>query len=144
MTVSFATYLSKGAFADNCPDLIYHMCDADEFRSQTSLGGEYLPTTYRKDGFIHATREASMLLTVGNHFYKENKGKWICIEIDPRYVNGRVRYEAPAAVGDKADLTHENKPIFPHIYCGLTLLAVRRILPVLRDNDGTFLAIEGL
>jgi uncharacterized protein (DUF952 family) len=58
--------------------IIFHMCDKDEFNAQNNT---YIPPTYDKDGFIHFTEIPSMLLTVANHFYKESKGDWICLEV---------------------------------------------------------------
>lgn len=46
---------------------IYHLVQGARWKD---AGGDgYLPPTYEADGFIHATKEAGLLLPVANHFY---------------------------------------------------------------------------
>jgi uncharacterized protein (DUF952 family) len=45
------------------------------------------------DGFVHATRESSSLLSVGTHFYRSSEGQWVCLEIDPARLHAQIRYE---------------------------------------------------
>ena len=43
---------------------------------------EYLPPTYKQDGFIHATAVWDLLVDVGNMFYKSSPGKeWVAIQL---------------------------------------------------------------
>jgi uncharacterized protein (DUF952 family) len=121
------------------------MCDKQAFVAQTQHGAAYYPPTYHNDGFVHATREPSMLLNVGNHFYKSVPGEWICIALDPALLGCRCRYEPAAPVGNTAALKHDSdEPLFPHIYGGIYKLAVVAQYAVVRGEDGSFLSIEGL
>eukprot|EP01031_Cornospumella_fuschlensis_P029949 gene29949-36170_t len=106
--------------------------------------GVYYPPTYVGDGFIHATRDPPGLLVVGNHFYKNLPGDWVCLEIDPTYLGCRCIYETPAPVGDKESHVKDPStaaPHFPHIYGGLPRLAVTRTFEVVRGENGEFLSI---
>ncbi len=122
---------------------IYHMCDEADFDAQTKVG-LYYPPTYEQDNFIHATEQPNDLLNVGNHFYKEVKGTWICIKIDPTEL--KVIYEAPAPVGDKEAHTkgNNNAPLFPHVYGGLPASCILERYVIVRGSDGSFDEITGL
>lgn len=129
---------------------IYHMCLLNNFLEQTNNAedgtGTYFPPTYGVDGFIHATKEATLLLDIANHFYTDSVGDWICIEIEPSLLpNGAesVVYEAAAPVGDKTAYESEQTK-FPHIYGGISAASVVRTLKIERSADGRFVAIEGL
>lgn len=50
------------------------MCELDDFLHQTENNQLYFPAAYPKDGFIHATKDPLLLLTIANHFYKNCKG----------------------------------------------------------------------
>lgn len=56
-----------GRHSNMTDSYIYHLVQEDKWKE---AGGEgYLPPTYAADGFIHATKEAQLLLPVANHFY---------------------------------------------------------------------------
>ena len=144
-SITWGLYLTRGV-----QPKIYHMCDKDAYNDATKDGGVYYPPTYQQDGFIHATAEPKLLLDVGTYFYKEVKGDWICLEIDPILVGreGTVKYEAPAPVGNIDAYDHEKEgkeqPKFPHIYGGIKSSAVTKTFKILRAEDGTFLSIQGI
>jgi uncharacterized protein (DUF952 family) len=83
---------------------VYHMASVASLCAQ--LGENYLdPTTrdqslryfpdaFAQDGFIHATKEPSMLLTIGTHFYRHSVGDWVCLEIQEDLLDCEVKYEA--------------------------------------------------
>lgn len=139
-------YLAKGAFAVvNDTTTLYHMCEVSRWEA---VGNKvYYPPTYEQDGFIHATADPSMLLTVANHFYKDSTDSWICMELNPSWLGARVVYEPAAPVGKK-DTMHrtegESVPLFPHIYGGIPKLAVTKIFKINRSATGDFLSIENL
>ena len=54
----------------------------------------YFPEAFNQDGFIHATKEPSMLLTIGTHFYRQSVGEWVCLEIQEDLLDCEVKYEA--------------------------------------------------
>ncbi|MEN7341375.1 MAG: DUF952 domain-containing protein [Pseudomonadota bacterium] len=109
----------------------------------------YFPATYEKDGFIHATSDASVLINIANHFYKEIDGDWLCLETTVAIVEAagiRVLFEAPAPVGEKApDIPGvEEGQRFPHIFGGLRREMISAVHTIERADDGTFLAIVGI
>jgi len=127
------------------------MCDVSDFEAATQAGGMYFSPTFAADGFIHATADPAFLLEAGNHFYKEVKGTWICIKIEPALLGGgRVVYEAPAPVGAIEAVDYEKEhalkeqPKFPHIYGGIPSAAVLARFAIRRGEDGSFLSIDGL
>eukprot|EP01039_Chlorochromonas_danica_P001845 gene1845-2018_t len=147
--MNWGDYLCKGVYLSNEKALIYHMCDKEAFYEQTQGGKPYYPPTYSMEGFVHATKEPNMLLGVGNHFYKSVPGEWICLALDPQFLNAEVRFEAAAPVGNTAALPKDTPvdasvPIFPHIYGGIYRLAVVGVYPIERGEDGGFLNIRGL
>ena len=142
--MEWARYLTKGV-----EPLIYHMCIKSEWEKQCEETGHYVPPTYDQDGFIHATAEPEFLLGVANHFYKESKGDWICLRIDPHSLDdSKVIYESPAPVGEKAAYDHEEKdgdaPKFPHIYGPILKKSVIITKKIYRNSDGEFLSIADI
>lgn len=109
----------------------------------------YYPPTYEQDGFIHATKDPPMLLSVANHFYKDSPldEEWVVLCIDVDRLTSPVTYEAPAPVGDKETTTFQKDAdavvVFPHIYGGINPSAVTKMMPMVRDTqDGTFVRIQ--
>lgn len=135
-----------GPFAlGNNPDSIYHMCIKEDFEKATTTGDLlYYPPTYQADGFIHATSDPKLLLTVANHFYKSSIGDWICLQINPIYLCSKVIYEAPAPVGNTKSMEASEQVLFPHIYGGINKPSVINIYPIVRSEDGSFLSIHSL
>lgn len=110
------------------------------------------PSTNTLDGFTHLTEDATLLLTVANHFYKStNPSKpWLCLQLDPAKLSSKVVFEAAAPVGDtktfeKLGDEEKDVPLFPHLYGPINLDSVTKELEVVRNiDDGSFLAIQGL
>jgi len=109
---------------------------------------EYYPSTYEKDGFIHATKEPNMLVTIANHFYRDSPidEEWVILVIDSDKLSSKVIYEPAAPVGDKSsfhkDINDEDEQeeiMFPHIYGTIQEDAVVDIITMARDDSGTFL-----
>ena len=106
----------------------------------------YQPPTYEHDGFIHLSSDASLLIDIGNNFYKSVEGAYqlLCIDTDI-LPEGELKYEAAAPVGNMpAHPTGESNPLFPHLYGLLMASYVVKICKVSRGVDGEFLSIEGL
>lgn len=137
--VNWPQYLAFGA-----PRVIYHMCDAEAFKSGTENGALYYPPTYKADGFVHASAFAPDLIATANNFYKSVRGNWICISLNPNMLDGEIKYEPAAAVGNIASNDTTNAPKFPHIYGGIPAKAVIATYRMERAEDGTFLSIRGL
>lgn len=138
--MSWATYLARGVYVP-----IYHMCNEASFYELTANETKpYFPTSFEREKFIHCTEAPNQLLDVGNHFYKSDKGPWICLELDPYFLLGTVVYEAPAGVGNIEAMDHKGTPKLPHVYGGLPMRSIVKKLRIERSEDGTFLSIEGL
>ena len=122
------------------------MAIESNFLAQTENGKLYFPPTYEQDGFIHATGDPSLLLEVGNHFYKTSVGEWTCLKLDPSsFGDSVVKYEAPAPVGNTESFDYKEDAIkFPHIYGGIGLSSVISFHKIIRAEDGTFLSIHGI
>jgi uncharacterized protein (DUF952 family) len=132
-------YLAKGASRP-----IYHMCDAAAFQAGTENGAVYYPPTYQADGFVHASAFPADLVACGNNFYKNVRGDWICISLNPNMLDGEVKYEPAAPVGNIASNVTSNEPKFPHIYGGIPAKSVIRTYKIVRGENGEFLSIAGL
>lgn len=151
----WAEYLAVGAWRNDSAK-IYHMCEVPRFDEFIMRNSQYYSPTYHQDGFIHATADANLLMKVANHFYVDSRDDWVCLEIDPKFLNCKVIYEAPAPVGDKPSnlgnkdeekndsLQSSNVQLFPHIYGGINKLAVTRVMKIVRDGSGKFVSIEGI
>ncbi|KAI8105184.1 hypothetical protein M9435_000354 [Picochlorum sp. BPE23] len=132
-------------------DYIYHMCAKRMWLEVVNSAVEYYyPPTFEQDGFIHATKDPSMLLSVANHFYTDSPldEEWVVLCIDVDRLTSPVTYEAPAPVGDKETKTFQKDiadavVVFPHIYGGINPSAVTQIMPMERNReDGTFVRIQ--
>lgn len=144
--------------------ILYHLAPAARWAAVAAEGGEdYKPETYDVDGFTHLTADPSLLLTVGNSFYKESKGDWLLLDLDVSKLGPReVKYEPAAPVGEtqpSEELKKKQKggdggegggdgegaeTLFPHLYGGIPKSSVVRERKVVRGEDGTFLGIEGM
>ena len=87
---------------EGTPALIYHVVQVSVWDKASAEGTEYFPPTYEQDGFIHATHDGNLLVGVLNHFYKEVKDDFLCLELDTTVLTSPVKMEAPAPVGDKS------------------------------------------
>ena len=52
----------------------------------------YTPPTYEQDGFIHATKDPSMLIDVGNHFYKSDPSSYLLLRIATALLDVPIKY----------------------------------------------------
>jgi uncharacterized protein (DUF952 family) len=123
---------------------LFHLVPLADWEKLEASGQDYLPTTYDADGFTHMTEDASVLLTVANHFYTDIPGEFIVLTCDQAKLKGEVKYEAAAPVGEKASYEKppaEDEPLFPHLYGPIELASVTAKLAVARGVDGKFLSI---
>ena len=99
-SITWPVYLARGVIGKASPveEILYHMCNKAVLESQFSTEGAlYFPPTYEADGFIHATGDPNFLLDVGTHFYKEDKGDWVCLKLNHRAlhdIGSKIVYEA--------------------------------------------------
>ena len=106
----------------------------------------YFPPTYNQDNFTHATANPDFLLTIGNHFYTEVKGEWLCLRMSVASLSAtgvQTIFEGTAPVGDiQADFDGTDSELFPHILGGIHPSAVLQVHVVSRDEEGRFLAVS--
>ncbi|GMH64390.1 hypothetical protein TrST_g2487 [Triparma strigata] len=127
----------------NTRDKLYHICGKKEWEDADQY---YVPNTYLQDGFTHLANFISELVMVGNLFYKDEPGEWVCLELDVGHLKGEVRLEPAAPVGDTKP--QEGEKLYPHLYsndkksAGIRKDAVTRILNVRRGQDGEFLGVD--
>ena len=138
-------------------EIIYHMCEKVLWEKALADKKAYYPPTFEQDGnFTHATGVPSRLLLAANHFYTSSQGDWICVELSHsalKNIGIVTKFEEAKAVGDTEALTDnsgsdgETTWIYPHIFGGIPAHIdgiVTNIFPMKRDENGTFLSIEGL
>ena len=125
------------------PADVFHLIQENLWIKCKEDNKAYVPPTYEQDGFIHATEDPSMLIDIGNHFYKLDPSKYILLRIDPALLDVPIKYEAAAPVGDTEAHTAKPEVLFPHIYGPLNIGSVTKEYAVNRLDDGTFVSIDG-
>jgi len=124
--------------------MLYHLIEVRRWEAAVARSSPYYPPTYAKDGFTHLTQNANMLLGVANHFYRDVKGDWLCLELDPAKINDEVKFEPAAPVGEKASSSEMKGELFPHLYGPVHASSVKQQYTVRRSAAGEYLEIEGL
>jgi len=107
----------------------FHLVPSDLWNDQRA-GGYYLPERFGEEGFIHCTDTIDEVIAVGNRYYSSDPRAYLLLEIDCERVAAPIVYEDAGR-------------LFPHIYGPMETIAVRRVLPVVRDAEGRFLDISG-
>jgi uncharacterized protein (DUF952 family) len=105
---------------------IYHISKQGELENARQLG-EYTPSEFEADGFIHCSTQ-EQLLAVANYIFHDAEDM-VVLEIDSRLVDAEIRWEE---VGREK---------YPHIYGALNLDAVQAVKSLQRDQDGIFIAL---
>ena len=134
-------------------DVLFHMTSRNEIDAARSQGKKvYFPKTFQKDGFYtHATNVPSRLIETANHFYQDDPGEWICLQLSrARLLNEHgivVKDEEAMPVGDR-EVSSEWKPekrnwVCPHIYGGIPLDIIDHVYSIKRSGR-EFVSIEGL
>ena len=88
---------------ERTPGVIYHVVQKSLWDAAKASGVNYFPPRYDIEGFIHATHDANLLLSVLNwkhpkhgFIYKNIKGTFVCLAIDTTVLESRVKMEAAA------------------------------------------------
>ena len=71
---------------------LYHLVEESRWQDFVSRGEAYVPATYKQDGFTHLTQDPNKLLVVANHFYKNVKGTYLCLELDPTLIPDKASH----------------------------------------------------
>jgi len=106
--------------------VIYHLVPIDYWEAQPA-DRPYTPADYAREGFIHCTQGEEQLAVVANRYYRNDPRAWLALVLDEQAVTAEIKYE-PGGDG----------LLYPHIYGALNREAIREILHMPRDLDGTF------
>ena len=60
---------------------IFHLVQKSLWEEAIATNSTYFPPTYQQDGFTHATANPKFHLTIGNHFYPQVEGDWLCLRM---------------------------------------------------------------
>jgi uncharacterized protein (DUF952 family) len=88
----------------------------------------YTPDAFAADGFVHCTDGYENLVAVGNRYYTGDPRPYLALTVAIDKLTSPVRYDDPGR-------------IFPHIYGPINRAAVIAKRNVMRDRDGSFIAI---
>jgi len=125
---------------------VFHLVQKESWEKAVAENTTYYPPTYTQDEFTHATANPDFLLIIGNHFYKQVSGDWLCLRtsVDTLQATGvKTIFEGTAPVGDKQpNFPGTDSELFPHILGGINPKAVLQAHTVSRASDGTFLAVS--
>jgi uncharacterized protein (DUF952 family) len=106
--------------------IIYHLAPIDYWEAQPA-DRPYTPADYAREGFIHCTQGEAQLAVVANRYYRNDRRVWVVLVLDESAITAEVKYE-PGSDG----------LLYPHIYGPLNRDAIREILSMPREPDGTF------
>ena len=110
------------------PAVTYHLV-AEPYYQGSDPAEHYTPEVFDVDGFIHCTDGVENVIATANRYYKEDPRPFVALVINVDKVTAPVRYEDP-------------ERIFPHIYGPLNRESILSSLPVNRNADDAFLALE--
>jgi uncharacterized protein (DUF952 family) len=103
--------------------VILHIADGAAWGAALA-SGRYLPSDYRRDGFVHCS-DPDQVVRVANQRFR-GVGNLVLLYIDPSRLSARVYYEN--AEGDEE--------LFPHVYGPIEVAAVSRWVPFREGPDG--------
>jgi uncharacterized protein (DUF952 family) len=98
--------------------VILHIADAAELEAARA-NGDYVPTGFARDGFIHLSTPEQVHLPANALFSRRRD--LVLLWVDPTRLRAELRYELPAPGAPES---------FPHLYGPLNLDAVVRELPL--------------
>jgi uncharacterized protein (DUF952 family) len=93
---------------------IYHMCKREEWEAARAAGRYAGSSQDAADGFIHFSTAAQIVESAARH--RTGQGGMVIIEVDAAALGDTLRWEAS-----------RSGQLFPHVYGGLSLGAVRRV-----------------
>ncbi len=106
-------------------DLVYHITSAEQI-TRASAMGEYTPSAFASDGFIHCSYSHQIRQVANVRFL--GRVDLVLLEID--------RARLFCTVLDEN--LEGGKDLYPHVYGPLPMSAVVRILEFPCSRDGTF------
>jgi acetolactate synthase-1/2/3 large subunit len=107
------------------PTLTYHLMPAEVWEAAPD-DADYEPASLATEGFVHCTDGVDGLRASGDRHYRDDPRPFLVATIDLDRLAGAWHY-------DDADRR------FPHIYRSIPRVAVVRVVPAPRAEDGSFL-----
>ncbi len=111
--------------------VIYHLVPIDYWEAQPT-DRPYMPADYAREGFIHCTQGSDQVAIVANRYYRNDQREWLVLILDEQAITAEIKYERG----------HDGL-LYPHIYGPLNREAIQEVRHMLRDPDGTFIALKG-
>ena len=111
-------------------DVIYHLVPIEYWEAQPT-DRPYVPADYAREGFIHCTKGDDQVAIVANRYYQNDQREWLVLVLVEQAITAEIKYE-PGRDG----------LLYPHIYGALNRAAIREILSMPRDPDGTFKSLR--
>ena len=107
-------------------EAICHLVPIDYWQAQPA-DRPYVPADFEREGFMHCTRGYEQVAVVANRYYCNDPREWLVLVLEEHAITSEVKYE-PGGDG----------LLYPHIYGPLNREAIREVLRMPRDPDGTF------
>lgn len=111
--------------------LVYHACRRSEWEAGLARGHYPGSSQDAADGFIHFSTAAQLVESVRKH--RAGQHELVLLEVDAAALGAALRWE-----------TSRHGQLFPHLYGGLPVTAVRRVFDLPLGGDGHHLFPQGL
>ncbi len=109
-------------------EMIYHLVPRDYWEAQP-VDRPYVPGGFEREGFIHCTQGYEQVAIVANRYFRNDPREWFVLVLEEQAITSEIKHE-PGGDG----------LLYPHIYGPLNREAIREVLHMPRDPDGTFRA----
>jgi hypothetical protein len=95
---------------------VFHLIQKSMWEEALANDATYYPPTYSHDKFSHATANPDFLMIIGNHFYPEVAGEWLCLRMSIDSLHASVstysrRYSSVCCVGSARRITRRARHI---------------------------------
>jgi len=119
---------------------IYHLVPAGYYQAQP-VDRPYYPETFAREGFIHCTAGADLLVEIANVYFDTLSGDLLVLEIDPQRLTAPLKFEPPIPPPGQnstrnTSLRAGSNLLFPHIYGPLDREAIINCFALQRDEAG--------
>ncbi len=102
---------------------IFHVCRRDEWDAAEAVGAYQGSSQDQADGFIHCSSRLQVEASAAKH--RAGQRGLVLVAIDPDALGAALRWEV-----------NRKGMLFPHIYGGLPLPAVRDVVDLPLGDDG--------
>lgn len=115
--------------------MILHLLSLVDW-AEASQRDDIRPVSLEQEGFVHCTGDDETMLAVANRFYRWYEAPVLVIDVDETRLLAETIWEPPAHPDGRP--AEPGAPLFPHVYGPITLDAVRRVRPLVRDAEGEY------